>query len=123
MCSTQLYREDEEHLPSLDVVLRIAPAFRRVVLDRIRGEAEYIKEWNKCINLQAPESILQTYSLANCRTVWVEVSDEDGPDSWLRFFLWTRRDIFIEFASELERDQLRPLVAKLAQLLGYQVEE
>jgi hypothetical protein len=123
MVVTQLYREDEEHLSSHDAILRIAPAFRRVVLDRVRGEAEYVKEWNKCIALKAPEPILQTYSLANCRTVWVEVADDDSPDDWVRFALWSRRDIFIEFPTEAERDRLRPTVRELAKLLGYEVEE
>jgi hypothetical protein len=123
MVVTQLYREDEEYLSSEDAVLRIAHAFRRVVLDRIRGKAEYVKEWDKCIALKAPEPILQTYSLANCRTVWVEVADDDGPDGWVKFVLWSRRDIFIEFPSEFERDRLRSTVEKLAGLLGCEVEE
>jgi hypothetical protein len=123
MVITQLYRENEEHLSSHEAILRVVPAFRRVVLDRVRGEAEYVKEWNKCVTLKAPVPILQTYSLANCSTVWVEVADDDGPDGWVRFALWPRRDIFIEFASVAERDRLRPTVEKLAGLLGYEVEE
>jgi hypothetical protein len=118
----QLYREDEEYLSSHDAILRLAPAFRHVVLDRVRGEAEYEKEWDKCIRLKAPEVILQTYSLATCRTVWVEIADADGPDDWIRFPLWSRRAIFIEFASAEESHGLRPTVEKLAGLLEYEVD-
>ena len=73
----QLYRQDEEYLSSDEAIRRIAPAFRHVVLDRARGEAEYRKEWDKVKSLNAPEVILQTYSLANCRTVWVELSNDE----------------------------------------------
>ena len=118
----QLYREDEEYLSSHDAILRIAPVFRHVVLDRARGEAEYRQEWDKCIRLKAPEGILERYSLANCRTVWVEIADADGPDDWVRFPLWSRRDIFIEFASAAQWERLRPTVEKLAGLLDYGID-
>ena len=122
MTTIQLYRPDEEYLSSNDAIRRIAPAYRHVVLDRARGEAEYLKEWDKVKSLNAPEVILQTYSLANCRTVWVEVTDDDGADGWVRFALWSRRDIFIDFSSEEGFARLRPTVEKLAMLLGYVVE-
>lgn len=123
MTSVQLYRADEEHLSSHDAIRRIAPAFRHVVLDRARGETEYRKEWDKVKSLNAPEAILQTYSLANCRTVWVEVADTEEADGWVRFALWSRRDIYIQFADDDEHARLRPIVEKLATLLGYVVEE
>jgi hypothetical protein len=119
----QLYRPDEEYLSSHEAIRRIAPAFRHVVLDRARGEAEYRKEWDKVKSLNAPEVILQTYSLANCRTAWVEVTDDDGTDGWVRFPLWSRRDIFIEFESDAEYIRLRPTIKKLATLLGYVAED
>jgi hypothetical protein len=119
----QLYRLNEEYLSSHDAIRRIAPAFRHVILDRARGEAEYRKEWDKVKSLNAPEAILQTYSLANCRTVWVEVADNDGADGWVRFPLWSRRDIFIEFSSAAEYTRLRPTVEKLAMVLGYVAED
>jgi hypothetical protein len=115
----QLYRPDEDYLTSHEAIRRFAPAFRHVVVDRARGEMEYQKEWDKVKSLKAPEVILQTYSLANCRTVWVEVTDDDGNDGWVRFPLWSRRDIFVEFASDAEYTRLRPTVEKLAKLLGY----
>ena len=115
----QLYRPDEEYLSSHKAIRRIAPAFRHVVLDRAHGEAEYRKEWDKYKSLNAPEVILRTYSLANCRTVWVEVTDDDGTNDWVRFPLWSRRDIFIKFESDTEYNRLRPAVEKLATLLGY----
>jgi hypothetical protein len=118
----QLYREDEEYLTSHDAILRFAPAFRHVVLDRLRGEAEYRKEWDKCIRLKAPEVILERYSIANCRTVWVEIADADGSIDWVRFALWSRRDIFIEFASAEEWERLRATVEKLAGLLEYGID-
>jgi len=123
MVITQLYRADEEYLSSHDAIVRIAPAFRHVIIDRARGEVEYTKEWNKCIAVKAPEPILRSYSLANCRTIWVEVADGDGPDDWLGFALWSQRDIFIEFASEAKRDRLRPTLRRLGALLGYEVDE
>jgi hypothetical protein len=119
----QLYRPDEEYLTSHEAVRRIAPAFRQVVLDRARGEKEYRKEWDKAKSLNAPEVILQTYSLANCRTVWVEVAEDDATDAWVRFALWSRRDIFIELESDAQYIQLRPTVEKLATLLGYVAED
>ena len=119
----QIYRPDEEYLSSRDAIRRIAPAFRHVVLDRARGEGEYQKEWDKVKSLNAPEAILQTYSLANCHTVWVEVNDDDRADGWVRFPLWPRRDIFIEFGSDAEYTRLRPTVEKLAVLLGYVAED
>jgi hypothetical protein len=100
---------------------RIAHAFRHVVLDRARGEAAYQKEWDKVKSLNAPEVILQTYSLANCRTVWVQVSDDDGNDGWVRFILWPRREINIDFGDDTECARLLPTVKKLATLLGYVV--
>lgn len=123
MTSIQLYRPDEEYLTSHEAIRRIAPAFRHVVLDRFRGEGEYQKEWDKVRALNAPEVILQTYSLANCRTAWVEVSDDDGVDGWVRFALWSRRDINIDFDSDAECARLRPTVEKLATLLGYVAEK
>jgi hypothetical protein len=123
MTSIQLFRPDEEYLSSQDAIRRIAPAFRHVVLDRARGEAEYKKAWDKARSLNAPEVILQPYSLANCRTVWVEVSDDDGTDGWVRFVLWPRQDINIDFANDAECARLRPTVEKLAKLLGYIAEE
>ena len=63
------------------------------------------------------------YSLANCRTVWVEVSDDGGSDGWVRFALWSRRDINIDFGGDAGASRLRPTVEKLATLLGYVAEE
>jgi len=40
----------------------------------------------------------------------------------VRFALWSRKDTFIEFASEADRGRLRPTVLKLARLFGYEVE-
>lgn len=116
----KLYCPEEDDLPSHGVIRRIAPAFRYVVLDRARGEAEYRKEWDKVKSLNAPEVILQTYSIANCRTVWVEVADRTN--GWLRFMLWSRRGITIEFESDAEYTRLLPTVEKLAILLGYVAE-
>jgi hypothetical protein len=119
----QLYPLDEQYLSSHEAIRRIAPAFRHVVFDCARGEAEYRKEWDKVKSLNVPEVTLQTYSLANCRTVWVELTDDDGTDGWVRFPLWSRRMILIEFKSDAEYTRLRPTIQKLVTLLGYAADD
>lgn len=63
MLFVQLYRMDEDYLTSQDALRRIAPSFRYVVIDRARGEKEYLKHWTKLIALNAPKVILESMSL------------------------------------------------------------
>lgn len=116
---SHLYRDDEVYLSSHEVILRISPSFRRVVLDRVRGKAEYLKEWDRLTRLNAPQVILQRFSREDDRTVWVSLSDDEGPDSGVTFVLWPRGEIWIEHDSASTRERVWPTITKLAELLGY----
>jgi hypothetical protein len=118
---SELVRDDERYLTADDVLLRIVPAFRHLILDRARGEAEYRKRRDKYIHLNAPDYIVEEFALPKCRTVWVSLADGDAQDDWVDFVLWPGQPIEMDFLTEADRERLQPTVRKLAALLEYNV--
>jgi hypothetical protein len=123
-----LYREEEaERLPSEDAVLRIVPAFQRVLIDRIRGEAVYKAHRDKILALNPPDVVRNRLPPTNSKIVWVGVADQDGPDDWVGMILPAgtcgcyTNEILIEFSSLEESERLRPVVDKLGRILEYEV--
>jgi hypothetical protein len=125
---SSLWRAEEaEGLRSDEALLRIVPAFKKVMIDRVRGEAAYKKERDKIFSLNPPDVIRDAYPPTNSKIVWVEVADEDGPDQWIGMILPAgtcgcySNEILIEFPSLKESERLRPLVDKLGRVLEYNV--
>ncbi len=125
--STLWRAEEAEGLRSDDALLRILPAFKKVTIDRIRGEAEYKKERDKILALNPPDVIRNAYPVTDSTIVRVEVADQDGPDDWVGFILPAgtcgcySNEIAIQFSSGKERDRLRPVIEKLGRILEYDV--
>ena len=120
MVTDQLYHPDDQYLPLDEVIRRIAPAFRRVHLDRARGDAGVREGYEQLLAVGAPNALREAQLAQLGTTVCASVADNDGPDGWIEFVL-TGEDLLIEYRLEADRERLRPTVSKLAGLLGYQI--
>lgn len=121
MLQDQLYDPDEQHLPLDEAIRRIAPAFGRVQVDRARGDARIRENYDSMVARRTPELILQSQSALFGAAAWVSVADDDLPAEWLEFLLLDHVDVWVEYRSEADRERFRPVVLKIADLLGYQV--
>jgi hypothetical protein len=117
----QLYDLSERHLPLDEALRRISPAFRRVCLDRALGDAKVLENYERMAARGTPELILQSQRALLGSAAWISVNDEDTPDGRVEFLLLDHVDVWINFCSSADRDRLRPLVCKIAGLLGYQI--
>jgi len=121
MLTDQLYDPDERHLPLDESIRRIAPAFRRVSFDRGRGGARLRENYERMVARGTPEIILQSQRALFGQAVWVSVSDDDDPGGWIEFLVIDSVDVWIDYRSDADRARFRPVVLKLAGLLGYEV--
>jgi hypothetical protein len=121
MVADQLYRADEQYLPLNEAIRRIAPAFRRVRFDRVRGDAGVREQYAKLVALKVPDVILASHLTQLGVTIHAAVSDGEGDEDWVEFVLGPHQDIFVESATAADRERLRPTVEKLAGVLGYEI--
>jgi hypothetical protein len=121
MPADQLYRADEQYLPLDEAIRRIAPVFRRVRFDRVRGDAGIREQYAELVALQVPEVILASHLTQLGMTVHTAVSDGEDLDDWVEFVLGPHQDVFVGYATQSDRERLRSTVEKLANVLGYQI--
>ena len=117
----QLYDPSENHLPLDEALQRISPAFRRVCMDRTLGDAKVLENYERMAARGTPELILQSQRGLLGAAAWISVNDDDTPDGRVEFLLLDHVDVWIHFCSSADRYRLRPLVCKIAGLLGYQI--
>ena len=118
-----LYHPDGEgahHEPD-EVLRRVAPAFRYVIIDKVRGDRLVAEKYTQLLAIPAPEVILRSHRSLFGRTVFVTLADDDAGESRIRSLLQPCSEIWVEYESSLGRDDCRPLLDKLAALLGYEI--
>jgi hypothetical protein len=117
----QLFDPSERHLPLDEAIRRIAPAFRRVSVDRERGDARVRERYERMVAGGTPELILQSQRGLFGHAAWVSVSDDNDPSEWIEFLVIDAGDVWIGYRSDADRSRFRPTVLRLASLLGYAV--
>src|SRR5262249_15161001 len=100
---------------------RVSTSFRRVAIDRFRGDGAVRRRLDQLVFAHASESLIQATEAQKGKVIWVSVSDEDEPGDKIEFLLRPDEGIFIAHSSETDRIRFRPLAKKLADLLGYQL--
>jgi hypothetical protein len=123
--TTVLFHPDgefAEHLPD-EVLRRIAPAFRYIVIDKASGDRLVQAQYAKLLELHAPEVILQSHKFNFGKAVFVTLAEDPDSRVKIRFLLQPYSGISIEYDSDAHRDRCRLLVEELARLLGYEMEE
>ena len=118
-----LYHSDGEgahHEPD-EVLRRIAPAFRYVVIDKARGDRLIQEKYTELLDMRAPEVILRSHRSLFGRTVFVTLADDDAGALQIRFLLQPCCEIRVKYDAEWRRDEYRPMLEKLAGLLGYEI--
>jgi hypothetical protein len=107
-----------DKLPVPEVLRRIAPAFRQVVIDWLAGE-EHLKAVQRMMKgLGASAAALP---LPEERVVFVRVADVAGEENAIQFKLrerGTTAEILISYSSDAHERACGPLLDKLAELLG-----
>ena len=116
----QLYDPNDEHLPIDEAIRRIAPAFRQVRFDWVRGDAIVRENYDQMFARGTPEIILQSQRSLFGASVWVSIRDGEGED-WVEFLLLSYTDVWIEYRSATDREKQLATVNAIAALLGYQV--
>jgi hypothetical protein len=111
-----LYEVDGYHHGLDDALRRIAPAFRRVVIDRDRGDEWIRRGYEQLGELNAPDVIRESHLSMVGRTAHVSISDGSG---CAEFFITGGEDIGIEYDSIEHRAACREIASKLAEVLGY----
>ncbi|QJW93761.1 hypothetical protein [Frigoriglobus tundricola] len=112
-----LYHPDGYHHDLTEAVRRIAPAFRRVVIDRDRGDTWVRGGYDELGRLNAPRVIRESHLSMLGRTAHIIVADEAG---CAEFYLVGGEDIEVEYASDAHRAECRGVVRVLAEVLGYE---
>jgi len=115
----RLVGSGEDVLPD-DAIRRLTDAFSHVRIDSARGADEYRKEWDRFLSLNPPECLRDQYSMAKCKTLWMEVGD-GTPENRVAFFLWPHQYPDIDFQTRIEYLQRRALVRQVATALGLRV--
>ena len=118
-----LYHRDGEgahHEPD-QVLRRIAPAFRYVVVDKVRGDSLVQEKYAELLALPAPEVILLSHRSFFGRTAFVTLADDEAGEWRIRFLLQPCCEIRVEYGSPEQREDCRPMLEKLARLLGYEI--
>jgi hypothetical protein len=117
----QLYHPDDEHLAVDEAIRRIAPAFRQVRFDWVRGDAIVRENYDQMFARGTPEIILQSHRSLFGVSVWVSVRGGEGED-WVEFLLLPYTDVWIEYRSATDREKQLATVNAIAARLGYRVE-
>ena len=116
-----LYHPDGEgccHLPD-EVLHRIGPAFRYVVIDKASGDRLVQAGYERLLEIGTPEVILESHRWLFGRTVFVTLADDDASEHRIRFLLQPYGAINVEY--EGDKDACRPMLEKLAGILGYEI--
>jgi hypothetical protein len=116
-----LYNADDRPLPVTEAIRRISGGFRQSIVDHIRGEAAVSSRLDQLASVNASRELLDSTNALSGQVTWVSVTDNLVDD--LCFLLIPGQDVLFAYHSEAEREHARPLVTKLANLLGREVAE
>ena len=107
-----------------EVLRRIAPAFRRVGIDRVRADLWIDERCRLLEGLRCPNILIDGERQQKGRVAHVSLSDDESEDGWVRFYLYDDTSwIDLEFESEEHWRHAGRRSKKLAHLLGYVADE
>ena len=118
-----LYHPEGEgaHLEPDEVLRRIATVFRYIVIDKVRGDRLVQEKYTELLRLSAPDVILLSHRSLFGRTVFVTLADDEAGKWRIEFLLQPCCEIRVEYGSPEDPERFRPLLEKLARLLGYEI--
>ena len=114
---------DGKHfLPQSEILIRLTKAFGIHDVDAMKGQASADTMIAKLEDLKAPSEIVESYSNRRQHAVNCYLSDDGSENGYLSFTLWPDEPIFIGYHSAHHEAAARPLLERLASILGYVIQ-
>jgi hypothetical protein len=116
-----LYHPEAKELSLDEAVHRIVQGFRRVILDRLRGDTVVRSRYDEAVSHGESRHFSDGLLSLLGATIWVSVSDSDDAKEAIEFILMPNEEIWVKYSSDSERKRLQPTVEKVVRLLDYRM--
>ena len=115
--------DERSYLSPASIVERLRHEFSYVAADSDEGSKVVGKMIAKLEELKAPQAIIDQARFAQSEAIAVEIADEMGADSYLRFTVKPHEGILIEYHSAQHEEAANSLLLRCARVLCYRIEQ